>query len=581
VAGRYATAICAVLLTLAGLSAAAAQSRATAPAALPVATDIRLAGDDNQTRLVMDVTATIGLRAFTLADPYRVIIDIPQTVFQLPAKAGDSGRGLIKAYRYGLVMAGGSRIVIDVTKPVRIEKATVLDSHGGEPARLVLDLSATDREAFMRHLALDRSAMRTSIAVPALTRPQDKRTGDPRPLIVIDPGHGGPDTGTKAGGGEIMEKNVVLDFSLTLRDQLEKSGRYRVVMTRTDDTFIPLAERVKFARQRQAELFISVHADALPKSEGDVQGATIYTLSDTASDAEAAVHLLSHAAPSDGVSWIPTTGGLLPCAKFPPDILAALEAVAVAATPTAALEALGGVCVLTAQREFFVGAKAVSAAIDAFLSARPGTRNHPIIINRNDPETGLRNGTVGVFHRDDVYDWLAAATERGEQFDIVFSSYGAICWLSDLSTWAKGIATVLKPGGRFALVEFHPSLQALEEGWTPRYNAIGGQREDWSEGIGDYVGFMGDTLAPAGSGTGVVDFKNPEPSVEFAWSVAEVVTALLDAGLELRTLREYPYSNGFTPFHGFKELPGRRFTTPDDRPNIPMMYGVMATKPAG
>jgi N-acetylmuramoyl-L-alanine amidase len=287
-AGRFATAICAGVLTLAGLSAAAAQSRATAPAALPVATDIRLAGDDKATRLVMDVTATIGLRAFTLADPYRVVIDIPQTVFQLPAKAGDSGRGLIKAYRYGLVMAGGSRIVIDVTKPVRIEKATMLDARSGEPARLVLDLAATDREAFMRHLALDRSAMRTSVAIPSLTRPQDKRSGDPRPLIVIDPGHGGPDTGTKAGGGEIMEKNVVLDFSLTLRDQLEKIGRYRVVMTRTDDTFIPLAERVKFARQRQAELFISVHADALPKSEGDVQGATIYTLSDTASDAEAA-----------------------------------------------------------------------------------------------------------------------------------------------------------------------------------------------------------------------------------------------------------------------------------------------------
>jgi N-acetylmuramoyl-L-alanine amidase len=85
-----------------------------------------------------------------------------------------------------------------------------------------------------------------------------------------------------------MEKNVVLDFSIALRDQLEKSGRYRVVMTRTDDTFIPLAERVKFARARQAQLFISIHADALPKSEGDVQGATVYTLSDTASDAEAA-----------------------------------------------------------------------------------------------------------------------------------------------------------------------------------------------------------------------------------------------------------------------------------------------------
>ncbi len=286
-AGRFATAIGAGVLTVALLTAAQAQDRSLAPGGLPVATDIRVAGDDLQTRLVMDVTATLGLRAFTLADPYRIVIDIPQTVFQLPAKTGETGRGLIKAFRYGLVMAGGSRIVIDVTKPVRIEKATVLEARGGEPARLVLDLSATDREAFMRHLALDRTAMRTSVAVPALTRPRE-RSGDPRPLIVIDPGHGGLDTGTKAGGGEVLEKNVVLDFSITLRDQLEKTGRYRVVLTRTDDTFIPLAERVKFARQRQAELFISVHADALPKSEGDVQGATIYTLSDTASDAEAA-----------------------------------------------------------------------------------------------------------------------------------------------------------------------------------------------------------------------------------------------------------------------------------------------------
>ncbi|MGE3989800.1 MAG: N-acetylmuramoyl-L-alanine amidase [Pseudorhodoplanes sp.] len=246
-----------------------------------------MAGDDQQTRLIMDLTANIGVRAFTLADPYRVVVDIPQTVFQLPPHAGESGRGLVKAYRYGLVMAGGSRLVIDVSRPVRIEKAVVLQARGGEPARLVLDLSATDREAFLRHLALDRTALRGSNAGATASRPQD-RQGDPRPLVVIDPGHGGPDTGTKVGGGDVMEKNVVLDFSLTLRDQLEKSGRYRVVMTRTDDSFIPLAERVKFARHRQAQLFISVHADALPKSEGDTQGATVYTLSETASDAEAA-----------------------------------------------------------------------------------------------------------------------------------------------------------------------------------------------------------------------------------------------------------------------------------------------------
>ena len=116
----------------------------------------------------------------------------------------------------------------------------------------------------------------------ASTPPPDKR-----PVIVIDPGHGGVDNGTQAGGGDIMEKNLVLGFGLALRDRMEKSGKYRVVMTRTDDTFIPLADRVKIARNEGASLFVSIHADALPRGEGDAQGATIYTLADKASDAEA------------------------------------------------------------------------------------------------------------------------------------------------------------------------------------------------------------------------------------------------------------------------------------------------------
>jgi N-acetylmuramoyl-L-alanine amidase len=290
VTGRWRITILAAAMILAGSSPVLAQGRAQEPAALPVATDIRVAGDDQSTRLIMDVTQNLGVRAFTLADPYRVVVDIPQTIFQLPPKSGDAARGLIKAYRFGLVMAGGSRIVIDVTKPVRIEKAQMLEAKDGQPARLVLDLAATDREAFMRHLALDRTAVKANEAIRKSidTGLADKPSGDTRPLIVLDPGHGGPDTGTKAGGGEIMEKDVVLGFSMVLREQLEKSGRYRVVMTRTDDTFIPLIDRVKFARHRQAQLFVSIHADALPKSGADVQGATIYTLSDTASDAEAA-----------------------------------------------------------------------------------------------------------------------------------------------------------------------------------------------------------------------------------------------------------------------------------------------------
>jgi N-acetylmuramoyl-L-alanine amidase len=287
VAGRWAFFTLYIIVLAAGAAGAVTPVRAQSLDSLPIATDARLAGDDRETRLVLDLTRKLDIRTFTLANPYRVIVDLPQTVFQLPPQVGDRGRGLVKAFRYGLVMAGGSRIVVDVTKPVRIEKAFVLDPKDGQPARLVLDLVATDRAAFLRDMALQsKSQPITDSRKPAPLPPQ--ATADPRPLVVIDPGHGGPDTGAKVGDGEIMEKDVVLDFSKTLRDRLEATGKYRVALTRTDDTFIPLAERVKFARQRQAALFISIHADSLPKEDGDAQGATIYTLSDKPSDSEAA-----------------------------------------------------------------------------------------------------------------------------------------------------------------------------------------------------------------------------------------------------------------------------------------------------
>jgi N-acetylmuramoyl-L-alanine amidase len=119
------------------------------------------------------------------------------------------------------------------------------------------------------------------VAASAAPKPAD----DARPVVVLDPGHGGIDNGTQAGGE--AEKSLVLSFGLALRDRIEKAGKYRVVMTRTDDTFIPLGDRVKIARNQSAALFVSIHADALPRGEGDAQGATIYTLSDKASDAEA------------------------------------------------------------------------------------------------------------------------------------------------------------------------------------------------------------------------------------------------------------------------------------------------------
>ena len=247
----------------------------------PVASEVRLGGDETQTRMVVDFSRKIELRAFTLANPYRVIIDLPQVTFRLPPQAGEGGRGLVKAFRYGLMMTGGSRIVIDLTRPARVEKSFVLDPSNEQPARLVLDLAAVDRDAFLRTIALENRAREPAVAAKPVPR------SDARPIIVLDPGHGGIDNGTKAASGE-MEKTIVLEFALLLRDKIEKAGKYHVVMTRSDDTFVALADRVQFARAQQASLFISVHADALPRGEGDAQGASVYTLSETASDSEAA-----------------------------------------------------------------------------------------------------------------------------------------------------------------------------------------------------------------------------------------------------------------------------------------------------
>ena len=291
--------VCAAALLCSGapiLAAAEAQSAtAVARSIFPVASDARLAGDGKQTRFILDLDKTVQFRAFTLADPYRVIVDIPQVNFQLPVGVGTAGRGLVKAFRYGMVMPGGSRIVFDLTGPAKIAHSYVLEAANGQPPRLVLELEEVDRTTFVQSLAAEnRPELRPAIAdataaaaapAEAAAPPKPAAAPDARPVIVIDAGHGGVDNGTQSSGES--EKNLVLGFALALRDRVEKSGKYRVVLTRTDDTFIPLNDRVKIARNQSAALFVSIHADALPRGEGDAQGATIYTLSDRASDAEA------------------------------------------------------------------------------------------------------------------------------------------------------------------------------------------------------------------------------------------------------------------------------------------------------
>jgi SAM-dependent methyltransferase len=186
-------------------------------------------------------------------------------------------------------------------------------------------------------------------------------------------------------------------------------------------------------------------------------------------------------------------------------------------------------------------------------------------------------GIPATFERADVYDWLAAATAT---YDVVFTSYGALVWLSDLSAWGRGVARVLKPGGRVVVMEFHPVFNMFEDGWKLTYDYMGGTRLTF-EGVGDYVAFAGEVLAPSGYQEGVVNFNNPHPSHEFCWGVSDIVSPLLDAGLRLTHLREYPYSNGFKRFADMPESPGGRFVMPEGMPQIALMLGVVVEKPRG
>lgn len=182
------------------------------------------------------------------------------------------------------------------------------------------------------------------------------------------------------------------------------------------------------------------------------------------------------------------------------------------------------------------------------------------------------SGIAADFQRDDILRWLPVAATRGERFERVFASYGTLVWLSDLKRWADGIAQVLVPGGRFVLVEFHPFALYFDPHWQPAYDYF--SREPIAEsGVSDYVAESGASLAPSGYRAGVENFSNPHPSYEFQWGLADVIGALLGAGLQLERLEEYPYANGWAGFDGMRDGGGGRMLPPADRPRLPLMYG--------
>ncbi|HYD14931.1 MAG TPA: N-acetylmuramoyl-L-alanine amidase [Hyphomicrobium sp.] len=250
------------------------------------ATRAAISGDQYRTTFELDLTAGVTAEIYTLANPYRVIVDLPDVTFRLPESTGQESKGLVQAFRFGLFAERKARVVVDTTGPVRIERAAMTAKRNG--IAFTFDMVTTDPASF----GLGTGADKATASAPkppdtdstALVKP--KRSG--KPVIMIDPGHGGIDAGAIS-SSNVFEKNVVLAVGKELGRQLAATGRYEVQMTRATDVFISLDQRVGLSLTHGVDLFISLHADSLAEQSvaQTIRGATIYTLSERASDEQA------------------------------------------------------------------------------------------------------------------------------------------------------------------------------------------------------------------------------------------------------------------------------------------------------
>lgn len=275
--------------------------------------EVRVGDHGTRTRIVLELDNAVKFDVFTLPEPYRVVLNLPEVNWNIDPHKVPENKGLLERMRYGLFTPGTSRMVFDVKGPVTVHKIFLLKPLDGKHWRLVMDLSPTSETEFLEALASKRAKDRLDLAAlvanstqglevssqnsapvvksaPQMTAyvpplPPRKPSFPGKHIIAIDPGHGGIDPGT-IGYGKTYEKNITLALGLELKRSLEATGRYKVVMTRSRDIFHRLRDRVSIARKAGAELFISVHADSVANKR--TRGLSIYTLSEKASDKEAA-----------------------------------------------------------------------------------------------------------------------------------------------------------------------------------------------------------------------------------------------------------------------------------------------------
>lgn len=260
-------------------------SKADAAIAKAEKPDVALDGDQMRTRFIIGLGKNVQFQVFSLSNPNRVIIDMDETELWLPDLPNNGlSVGLVNSFRAGTSAPGKARVVIDVAEPVVVQSAKLEKAKSGKGPRLALEIVPVDAAAKAANkekkplkvapFALGGVGLQPPVPMPAV-RPDIRAAKAFKPIIVIDPGHGGHDSGAMKNGA--VEKDVVLAFSKALRDKLEKTGRYKVMMTRDSDVFVELGERVSYAERHSANLFIAVHADYSGENS-KARGATIYSL---------------------------------------------------------------------------------------------------------------------------------------------------------------------------------------------------------------------------------------------------------------------------------------------------------------
>lgn len=331
--------IAGLAITLLLLSLAATDVRAQAAKSPPVPEVVaaRVTTTPERARLILDLTAPTKFAILSLDDPKRIAVDLRAADLKFDAVPAPAGSGLVAAFTVTMADAGRARALLSLAGPAQVQQAYVLDAFGDQPARLVVDLIPDTPEAFAKRAAVDLAAnpgeatppaagspapsggsgvpttsspqpaatasatgsapaaSDTAAAAAPVTAPAAAAANQPalpaaapatgfakaKPLIVLDPGHGGIDNGATAPNG-VHEKNITLAFALKLQALLVRSGRFDVALTRTDDEYLTLEQRVELGRQNKADLFISLHADTF--SQPDIHGASIYTRDEQASD---------------------------------------------------------------------------------------------------------------------------------------------------------------------------------------------------------------------------------------------------------------------------------------------------------